>query len=176
MLTAQTVYIASTEISTNNWFVSIRSQNERLKSLLIQRRGRFSRLPCYVFCICPLTYKYQKYKSVELGDQLRAVETQTRAEAGLVPRVRGWYAHCSVADIPIAPPKLHIGSRPAKQCYYATTLCTISPLPHVALHCTISVHSIQIKRRIVRRLDSRLRGDFLLPDPPTFKLSAVWQL
>ena len=72
MLTAQTVYIASTEISTNNWFVSIRSQNERLKSLLIQRRGQFSRLPCYVFCICPLTYKYQKYKSVELGDQLRS--------------------------------------------------------------------------------------------------------
>ena len=29
-----------------------------------------SRLPCYVFCICLLTYKYQKYKSVELGDQL----------------------------------------------------------------------------------------------------------
>ena len=25
---------------------------------------------CYVFCICLLTYKYQKYKSVELGDQL----------------------------------------------------------------------------------------------------------
>ena len=30
-----------------------------------------SRLPCYVFCICLLTNKYQKYKSVELGDQLR---------------------------------------------------------------------------------------------------------
>ena len=38
-----------------------------------------SRLPCYVFCICLLTTgvatansinKYQKYKSVELGDQL----------------------------------------------------------------------------------------------------------
>ena len=29
-----------------------------------------SRLPCYVFCICLLTNKYQKYKSVELGDQL----------------------------------------------------------------------------------------------------------
>ena len=29
-----------------------------------------SRLPCYVFCICMLTNKYQKYKSVELGDQL----------------------------------------------------------------------------------------------------------
>ena len=37
-----------------------------------------SRLPCYVFCICLLTIfillfitnKYQKYKSVELGDQL----------------------------------------------------------------------------------------------------------
>ena len=28
------------------------------------------RFPCYVFCICLLTYKYQKYKSVELGDQL----------------------------------------------------------------------------------------------------------
>ena len=25
---------------------------------------------CYVFCICLLTYRYQKYKSVELGDQL----------------------------------------------------------------------------------------------------------
>ena len=31
-----------------------------------------SRLPCYVFCICLLTNKnkYQKYKSVELGDEL----------------------------------------------------------------------------------------------------------
>ena len=31
------------------------------------------RLPCYVFCICLLTYtnRYQKYKSVELGDQLQ---------------------------------------------------------------------------------------------------------
>ena len=29
-----------------------------------------SRLPCYVFCICMLTNKYQKYNSVELGDQL----------------------------------------------------------------------------------------------------------
>ena len=29
-----------------------------------------SRLPCYVFRICLLTNKYQKYKSVELGDQL----------------------------------------------------------------------------------------------------------
>ena len=29
-----------------------------------------SRLLCYVFCICLLTNKYQKYKSVELGDQL----------------------------------------------------------------------------------------------------------
>ena len=28
-----------------------------------------SRLPCYVFCICLL--RYQKYKSVELGDQLK---------------------------------------------------------------------------------------------------------
>ena len=32
--------------------------------------GYGSRLPCYVFCICLLTYKDQKYKSVELGDQL----------------------------------------------------------------------------------------------------------
>ena len=29
-----------------------------------------SRLPCYVFCICLSTNKDQKYKSVELGDQL----------------------------------------------------------------------------------------------------------
>ena len=29
-----------------------------------------SRLPCYVFRICLLTNIYQKYKSVELGDQL----------------------------------------------------------------------------------------------------------
>ena len=29
-----------------------------------------SRLPCYVFCICLLTNKDQKYKSVELGHQL----------------------------------------------------------------------------------------------------------
>ena len=28
-----------------------------------------SRLPCYVFCICLLTNRYQKYKSVELADQ-----------------------------------------------------------------------------------------------------------
>ena len=33
-----------------------------------------SRLPCYVFCICMLTNKYQKYKSVELGDQLKRYE------------------------------------------------------------------------------------------------------
>ena len=34
-----------------------------------------SRLPCYVFCICLLTYKYQKYKSVELGGQLIILST-----------------------------------------------------------------------------------------------------
>ena len=28
------------------------------------------KLPYYVFCICLLTNKYQKYKAVELGDQL----------------------------------------------------------------------------------------------------------
>ena len=28
------------------------------------------RLPCYVFSICLLTNRYQKYKSVEWGDQL----------------------------------------------------------------------------------------------------------
>ena len=33
-----------------------------------------SRLPCCVFCICLLTTnRYQKYKSVELGDQLEDV-------------------------------------------------------------------------------------------------------
>ena len=35
----------------------------------------YSRLPCYVFCICMLTdmstNEYQKYKSIELGDQLQ---------------------------------------------------------------------------------------------------------
>ena len=38
-----------------------------------------SRLPCYVFCICLLaTNKYQKYKSVELGDQLPLDKTRVR--------------------------------------------------------------------------------------------------
>ena len=30
---------------------------------------------CRVFCICLLTYRYQKYKSVELGNQLRSYQT-----------------------------------------------------------------------------------------------------
>ena len=30
---------------------------------------------CCVFCICLLTYRYQKYKSVELGNQLRSYQT-----------------------------------------------------------------------------------------------------
>ena len=34
-----------------------------------------SRLPCYVFCICLFTNKYQKYKSVELGDQLTSPQS-----------------------------------------------------------------------------------------------------
>ena len=38
--------------------------------ILITIVSMASRLPCYVFCICLLTNKYQKYKSVELGDQL----------------------------------------------------------------------------------------------------------
>ena len=40
--------------------------------VIVDRGGSTSRLPCYVFCICLLTYtnKYHKYKSVELGDQL----------------------------------------------------------------------------------------------------------
>ena len=33
----------------------------------------FSRWPCYVFCICLSTDKYEKYKSVELGDQLHHI-------------------------------------------------------------------------------------------------------
>ena len=41
---------------------------------IIQNTPPDTRLPCYVFCICLLTYtntnKEQKYKSVELGDQL----------------------------------------------------------------------------------------------------------
>ena len=39
-----------------------------------ERLWKTSRLPCYVFCICLSTNKYQKYKSVELGDQLIIVE------------------------------------------------------------------------------------------------------
>ena len=36
--------------------------------------GKGSRLPCYVFCIFLLTTnKYQKYKSVKLGDQLTSL-------------------------------------------------------------------------------------------------------
>ena len=35
--------------------------------------GWGSRLPCLVFCICMLTNKYQKYKLVDLGDQLGGV-------------------------------------------------------------------------------------------------------
>ena len=38
-----------------------------------------NRWPCYVFCICMLTNKYQKYKSVELGDQLGPAQTQLTA-------------------------------------------------------------------------------------------------
>ena len=37
----------------------------------VQEHFMYSRLPCHVFCIGLLTTnKYQKYKSVELGDQL----------------------------------------------------------------------------------------------------------
>ena len=39
--------------------------------ILITIVSMASKLPCYVFCICLLTNKYQKYKSVELGDQLQ---------------------------------------------------------------------------------------------------------
>ena len=39
--------------------------------ILITIVSMASRLPWYVFCICLLTNKYQKYKSVELGDQLQ---------------------------------------------------------------------------------------------------------
>ena len=43
----------------------------RLQSFETFVNINISRSPCYVFCICVLTYqKYQKYKSVELGDQL----------------------------------------------------------------------------------------------------------
>ena len=38
------------------------------------RELSLGRLPCYVFCICLLTNKYQKYKSVELDDQLGQLE------------------------------------------------------------------------------------------------------
>ena len=44
-----------------------------------------SRLPCYVFCICLLTFKYQKYKSVELGDHLGWVSLSNQSKTPLLP-------------------------------------------------------------------------------------------
>ena len=38
-------------------------------------------MACYVFCICLLTYKDQKYKSVELGDQLKPTKLNGWTEA-----------------------------------------------------------------------------------------------
>ena len=37
-----------------------------------------NRLPCYVVCICLSTNRYQKYKSVELGDQLEWYPTRSQ--------------------------------------------------------------------------------------------------
>ena len=50
--------------------VAVNSDPEDLDSQIRSMITRSSRLPCYVFCICQLTNKYQTYKSVELGDQL----------------------------------------------------------------------------------------------------------
>ena len=73
---------------------------------------------------------------VTFDTETRAVGgTQTRAEAGLVPRVRGWYAHCSVADIPLLRPNCILAH---DQQGNATMLppCARSLLCHM-LHCTL---------------------------------------
>ena len=66
--------------------------------------------------ICLVTkpeWKIQETEVASDADTGASVETETRAaETGSVPRV---------ADMPIAPPKLHIGSRPASK---AMLLCT----------------------------------------------------
>ena len=80
--------------------------------------------------------------------------------------------------MPIAPPKLHIGSR-ARQNYRPVLHHCIAIWSESSqvLHCsTCSVHSIQIKRRIVSRLDKASREfptTLTPPIPPTHPIVSL---
>ena len=71
-----------------------------------------SRLPGYLFCICLSTNKYQKYKSVELGDQLHRlnqppdlVKSVATSDPRLVAISIGWtacdYSHQNLSGLPL---------------------------------------------------------------------------
>ena len=73
--------------------------NKVLSICSVVSQCKVSRLPCFVFYICLLTYKYHKYKSVELGDQLMQSMRAGWLETELANRSRTThsYAQCAIA-------------------------------------------------------------------------------